>query len=209
MIRNLIWDMDGTLFDTYPAISQAFQNALVTLSANAPLEHIDALARVSLEHCAITLADENLLDPDLVMQAFGQAYAAMPPASQPPFPGVRETCEHVLKAGGCNAIVTHRRRGSLLRFLDHYQMGMLFRDWTCGDDSFPRKPDPAAFNYLIARHTLDPAETLAIGDREIDLQAGAAAGLRTCLFSAQPGELRADFIVSNYPSLLDILQKEQ
>ena len=29
MIKHIIWDFDGTLFDTYPAITRAFQQALV------------------------------------------------------------------------------------------------------------------------------------------------------------------------------------
>jgi phosphoglycolate phosphatase-like HAD superfamily hydrolase len=29
MFRNIIWDVDGTLFDTYPAIARAFKAALM------------------------------------------------------------------------------------------------------------------------------------------------------------------------------------
>jgi phosphoglycolate phosphatase-like HAD superfamily hydrolase len=34
MFRNIIWDVDGTLFDTYPAIARAFQTALNDLGSD-------------------------------------------------------------------------------------------------------------------------------------------------------------------------------
>ncbi|MGE5598647.1 MAG: HAD hydrolase-like protein, partial [Bacteroidota bacterium] len=35
MLRNIIWDVDGTLFDTYPPIAKAFQEALDELGIKA------------------------------------------------------------------------------------------------------------------------------------------------------------------------------
>ncbi len=37
MIRNIIWDADGTLFDTYPAIASAFQAAMADLGAGCAI----------------------------------------------------------------------------------------------------------------------------------------------------------------------------
>jgi histidinol phosphatase-like enzyme len=42
-------------------------------------------------------------------------------------------------------------------------------------DAYPRKPDPAAFNAIIERHGLVRDETMAIGDRDIDVLAGRSA----------------------------------
>jgi phosphoglycolate phosphatase-like HAD superfamily hydrolase len=46
-IRNVVWDVDGTLFDTYPAISRAFRAALREFGQDASLGRIVALARDS------------------------------------------------------------------------------------------------------------------------------------------------------------------
>ena len=40
MFRNIIWDVDGTLFDTYPAIAQAIKAALHELGKDASLNNI-------------------------------------------------------------------------------------------------------------------------------------------------------------------------
>ena len=48
MFRNIIWDVDGTLFDTYPAIAKAFRAALNDAGKDAALDWIEELAKISL-----------------------------------------------------------------------------------------------------------------------------------------------------------------
>jgi beta-phosphoglucomutase-like phosphatase (HAD superfamily) len=48
MIQHLIWDVDGTLFDTYPAIARALQAALTDMGVAAPLDWILSLAQVTM-----------------------------------------------------------------------------------------------------------------------------------------------------------------
>jgi len=45
--------------------------------------------------------------------------------------------------------------------------------------SLYRKPSPRFIHEMIAKHRLDPAQCWMIGDRESDLEAGYAAGIRS------------------------------
>lgn len=47
---ELIWDFDGTLFDTYPLMAQSLRQALLDEGRDVPLEHIRALMNVTLGH---------------------------------------------------------------------------------------------------------------------------------------------------------------
>jgi phosphoglycolate phosphatase-like HAD superfamily hydrolase len=58
---------------------------------------------------------------------------------------------------------------------------------------------------VLQHQRLDPAETLAIGDRELDMRAGRAAGLTTCLYRGAPFSVEADLTISDYFELLDLL----
>lgn len=201
MIRNLIWDVDGTLFDTYPAITEAFSAALTALGATAPLDRITALARQSLSHCTTTLASDFNVDPDALLLGFHEHYSAIPPQRQPPFAGAKELCERALSEGGTNVIITHRGQASLDGLLNAHEMAHYFKDSLTHDDGFPRKPDPAMFEEMMGRHDLKREETLSIGDRDIDTLAGQAAGVHTCLFGSDPGEAKADFTITAYAEL--------
>ena len=57
MFRNIIWDVDGTLFDTYPAIVKAIKTALSDLGVDAPLTWITEVARQSLSQADTVLAN--------------------------------------------------------------------------------------------------------------------------------------------------------
>jgi phosphoglycolate phosphatase-like HAD superfamily hydrolase len=53
MIQNIIWDVDGTLFDTYPPIARAFKSAIKHLGGvgDASIDWIEELSKISLSHC--------------------------------------------------------------------------------------------------------------------------------------------------------------
>jgi hypothetical protein len=105
MIRNIIWDVDGTLFDTYPAIIACFQAVLNANGCSAPTEHIASLVMVSLQHCADTLAAEFDLDPALTVEQFSARYAQVSPADQLPFPGLLQVIQAISALGGLNLVV--------------------------------------------------------------------------------------------------------
>ena len=208
MFHDLIWDVDGTIFDTYPAFARAVQAALVDLGGAVPLGRIDGLCRQSLGHCVATFASEFGLDADELAEGFNQHYAAVPPQDQPPFPGVVDVCTYVRSIGGKNLIVTHRGRQSLQRLLATHGMAEYFADCLTYDDEYPRKPDPASFEEMIQRHHLAREEVLAIGDRDLDVLAGRAAGVRTCRFGAPSTAVVADYSIAEYAELYRLLVTE-
>jgi phosphoglycolate phosphatase-like HAD superfamily hydrolase len=202
MIQHVIWDVDGTLFDTYPAIARSFQAAAHTLGAPATYDEVMRLALVSVDHCVTTLCDTYALQPDQLEELFDQHYRTITPEDQPPFVGVEAVCEHIRTRGGLNLIVTHRRRSGLDRLLATHRLADYFTDITSNDDAYPRKPDPAAFVALIKKHQLPRATTLGVGDRDIDILAAQAAGLRAALFGTNYGASTPDFVFTDYAVLL-------
>jgi phosphoglycolate phosphatase-like HAD superfamily hydrolase len=208
MIRNFIWDADGTLFDTYPAITRAMRRAVADFGAEVPAERVSKLVNVSFGHCARTLGAELGVDAGEILNRFREILPTLPLTLQPPFPGVLELCHYALDHGGKNCIVTHRGRASLTRLLVTHGMADLFAEFAAGDDGYPRKPDPAAFNAVLDHQELARAETLAIGDREIDTQGAQAAGLRTCFFGENPYDVTPDVAVQDYAALLAWVLRE-
>jgi phosphoglycolate phosphatase-like HAD superfamily hydrolase len=204
-IRHLIWDLDGTLFDSYPALTEAVGAALGELGVTVPLKRIESLAKKSMSHCASTLADDFQMDPEDLMQRFEEHYRSTPVSEQPPFPGVTEVCGFICSIGGTNVIVTHRMRKSATRLLRAHRMLSYFADILAGDEGYPRKPDPAMFEVVIRRQSLEREETLAIGDRDIDVLAGRAAGVRTCLYRAGSSEVKSDYRITDYAELRQII----
>ncbi|MBN2257911.1 MAG: HAD hydrolase-like protein [Anaerolineaceae bacterium] len=200
--KNIIWDVDGTLFDTYPAISAAILAALAEQGAMIGREIVTKMAMTSLGNTLPELADRFKLDPEHLSIRFNFFLDGTPLGSQRPFPGVRSLLRRVIRNNGLNLISTHRGQDSLIPLLKYHRINSFFADKLTTSDGYPRKPDPAMFNELIARYHLKRTETLAIGDRDLDLEAGKAAGIQTALFGQAPIKTEPDLFISDYREFL-------
>ncbi|MFN2109151.1 MAG: HAD hydrolase-like protein [Anaerolineae bacterium] len=208
MIKYLFWDAGGTLFDTYPAVVEACRVALNGFGKDAPSEWVLALCKRTTSYGIHTLADAFSLDEETFQEHFRQSYEDIGEQYQPPFPGVEEVCRYICGIGGQNFIVTHRSRASLEALLKVHGMARYFTASIAKEDPYPRKPDPAALDALIARYALDRSQCLLIGDRDLDIVAGHRASIRTCFFGDEVHDTRPDLVITDYMALYRWLQAE-
>jgi HAD superfamily hydrolase (TIGR01549 family) len=204
--RAVIWDFDGTICDTYPAIARVVNTALARFGATTSLAYVIELASTSLDDCIRTLADENGISYGQLDAFFRESYQHIQLSDQPPFPGVVELCQQLTLAGVHQFIVTHRRRESLLRLLSTHALDSYFMHIITADDGFPRKPAPDALMYLLNTYAVAPADALVIGDRDVDVLAGQAAGVPTCLFRAAFPGVIPTHTIKEYADLADIVR---
>ncbi|MFC7374454.1 HAD-IA family hydrolase [Brachybacterium sp. GCM10030267] len=183
-MRAVIWDLGGTLVDTYPDVDRALASAVHSEVDDAALREVARLTRVSSSHAIATLAERHGVSERrlrVAYEATKQHWLNHPPAVME---GAPEVIEAVRRAGGMNLVATHRERSSAQALLDALELRI--DDMVCAPDGFERKPDPAMIRELLSRHDLDPGECLAIGDRPADVEAAAAAGVRSVLLET-PG----------------------
>jgi HAD superfamily hydrolase (TIGR01509 family) len=200
--------LDGTLFDTYPAILWEFRLALEDYGIAIPEEQVRSQAQKSLTLFTEKLVREHDLDAENLRERYLAYYEDFPLEEQRPFPGAREVCEYICSAGGINVIVTHRRWDSAKRLLGTYRMNDYFTFLLTVDQGYPLKPDPAMFEKVIENFDLIREETLAVGDRDLDILAGQAAGLSTCLYTRNSYKTKPDLVIDDYSLLLDFLGTE-
>lgn len=202
LIKNILWDLDGTLFDTYPAITYAFNKTLAEMGFPIAMNIVDGLVRQSLAHCVQGLAQRFNIDPEMLRNHFEDSYKMISPKNQPPYPGVKKVCEQVCKNGGKNIILTHRGVASSQTLIDVHNLAHLFSAIYSVEQGYPRKPDPAMAQAAVHDHGLLPEETLMIGDRVMDVHAGRAAGIKTGLFGQEQDMGIADIQFQDFIVLL-------
>jgi len=206
MTTYLIWDAGGTLFDTYPATTAAAEAALRSLGQVPPSpKQLMGWFHQTLSFGMQRVAEMYRLDVAQFAAQFATCYDQMDVTLQPPFPGVVAVCREMCRRGGQNFIITHRDRASLQKLLDAHTMAGYFTAWVTAEDPFPRKPAPASILALLQRYALAPSDGLAIGDRDLDVQAGRNAGLRTCFFGKEPHTTPADLAIVDYNELYEWL----
>ena len=185
---NILWDFDGTLFDTYPGYARMVKNAVQT---NLSEEEIFSLLKVSFGHASqeLNLTDEQIKHIHLLERQ-------LKPLDFKPFPGLKE----VLESADLNVIMTHKYREGAESILKANGMDQYFTEIVATDDGFPRKPHPASYQYLHDKYRID----LAVGDRELDILPAKSIGIKACLF--QNDTPVADYYVDSYYRFFDIVK---
>lgn len=191
---RLLWDLDGTIFDTYPAIVESFLTVYEEFHGETlqPDEALLWLKRTSQE------AFERFEIPELLQWKFKELNNERAEEGSSPFEGIEE----ILAEAEVNVIVTHRAKESTEELLDKWGLLHYFNEIISpDDDGYLRKPDTGAYQYLYDKYDL----TWAIGDRSLDLIPAKAVGMKTCAF--QNNEIDADHYIDDYElSLIETLK---
>ncbi len=206
MIKNIIWDFDGTLFDTYPAIVQAILDVLEEKYAiKYDADRVLDMVKKTIDYCIDQISREHKLDKENIRKDIRHQYYEVSAIEEKPFPGVKEVC-HCVFENGYNLLVTHREYSSLTRMLEKYNLVSFFHEIISSDDEYPLKPDPTSFNFLINKYNLVKSETLGIGDRVLDIEAAHAAGIPSCYFNPDSKALKlATFNIHQIDELFTML----
>jgi HAD superfamily hydrolase (TIGR01549 family) len=206
MIKNLIWDFDGTLFNTYPAMIYAFRKALQDRNIEERDKHILDYMKVSFSTAIKHFTDLYVLD-----NKFVEDYMYYEKNSDlnkiVPFPYAKKICEGFKNNGGKNFIFTHREEKSTIKILRFYNMEEFFTEVVTVDKGFKRKPDVEGFLYLIDKYSMNKAETLVVGDREIELIGAKNSGIRSCLYNTNEAaySVAPDYKIDSLKNLEEIL----
>lgn len=208
--KNLIWDFDGTLFNTYPQMVSAFVKALKKLG----IEDIDIDPDEIYEQMRIHSLDSTLnlfsarlgLNKDLLRNQYKNFEIDLINISMP-FSEIETILKQVSTLNGKNMLLTHRDQKAI-ELLKEFNLEEYFSDFVTGNSNFERKPNPESINYLIKNNQVNRDETVMVGDRLLDVRAGENANIKTILFD--PDYLidvtgNPDLIIQNFSKLKEYI----
>ncbi len=192
LFRYFFWDFDGTLFDTYPRVTRAFQKGLADLGVDMAYAPLFVLVKRSLACAAKECARIYGCDADEALSRYHAHAEEEGDESMRPYPGAPEALRAVCARGGRNYLYTHRGQSGV-DAVARYGLADCFADYVTNQDGFPSKPAPDALLYLMQKHALPARDCVMIGDRDIDVEAGKNAGMAGALFDP-------DGLYAGYPA---------
>ena len=207
-IRGLIFDLDGTLVDSYAAITSSLNHARSRFGL--PPLAADRVRRAVGRGLEVLVAE--LVGPDRVgegVRLFRERYAEVFAAQTFALPGVRATFRELRERGYRMAVASNKPARFTEPILE--QLGMLpWVDAVQGPDrAEATKPDPAMLRLCLEAMRLSSAEAVYVGDMVLDVQTAARAGLPVLLVpggSSPTAALRETGarILESFDGLLDL-----
>lgn len=179
----IVFDWDGTLFDSTALIARSIQLACEDMGLPVPARHEAAYViglglHDALAHVAPTLPADQV-------PAMGQRYRHHYFRQQGElslFDGTVELLQALKARHHWLAVATGKSRQGLNEALTHVELRGMF-DGTRTADETASKPHPLMLQELMAEFGVDPERTLMIGDTTHDLQLALNAGTHSVAVS--------------------------
>ena len=208
-VKNLIFDLDGTLIDSSEGVVEAVNYSLEKVGA--PPQTPDAIKPYigyPLEKMYPNFTDAPV---DELCAHFQEKATETVVSSTVSLPGVDSTLRELCDRGYRLAIATTKIKVHVNGIIDKFGWQDRFAVATGGDEVEQVKPDPTIFLLTLERLKAPKSESMAIGDTINDVIAARAVPLMvTAVLSPYGGREKLmasgpDYFIENLPELLPLL----
>jgi phosphoglycolate phosphatase len=174
--RAVIFDFDGTLADSYDAITASVNHVRVANGLPVlPEAEIKKHVGRGLEKLLADLLPGTDVTRNVAL--YREHHVAVMHDRTRLLPGVRQAVGALKRAGRKLAVCSNKKVEFTRDLLDSLDLAPFF-DVVLGPDDVPRpKPAPDMLLAALRRLGVTPGEALYVGDMDVDVQTARAAGL--------------------------------
>lgn len=190
--RAVLFDLDGTIADSFSAIQLALSAALAEYGM--PARDL-GWVRVHVGRGAKVLVRDAVAEPcsgdvvEAVAARYDQNYRTISLDRTPPMPGAREALEFVATRSSERVAIVSNKPASLCRaWLEYWDLARFVAEVSGPDTSGALKPATSAVLPTLQRLGVSAAEAIMVGDMEIDAQAGGAVGMPVLIVARGQGD---------------------
>ena len=202
-----IWDLDGTLFDSYAIIVSAVCQGLGELGLTVEKDEVfQKVTATSVSHYLQEIARQQGFDQAAL---FGRCCAIQTgmDGSIRLNPNAAQVLQALQARGAQHFVYTHKG-GSAQSVLDRLGIGHFFTEVVTAAQGFTRKPAPDGVDYLVHKYGLDRQHCYYVGDRTIDMACAANAKIQSILYLYSPssaqGKDQATYCVEDLQQILEL-----
>lgn len=184
MYKACIFDLDGTLTDTLESLTYSVNATLRELGLEQITDEqckafVGSGARKLIERSLQAAGDPELLRVEEAMEVYGRIFKKNCTYHVAPYEGIVEMLA-VLKAQGVKlAVLSNKPHVQTQDVVATFFGKDTFASVQGQQEGVPRKPDPTAVFMIAEELNVATEECVYIGDSDVDMQTGCAAGVTT------------------------------
>lgn len=191
--RLVVFDLDGTLVNTFEDIAAAVNHALDEWdlphhNVYDVTQHVGNGARVlldwALNHaygCQPGWANDFIIEK--AVRLWREYYMEHPVDFSRAYPDIPEILAQLHQRGIVISLLSNKLQDVVERILETLKLRQYFKYVIGENTSIARKPAPDGILYLMNQTGAAPHETWMVGDSKPDIQAAKGAGCRMCAVS--------------------------
>ena len=209
--RLFIFDFDGTISYTGGDIAASLNEVresygLMPLATDEVLKYVGYGARFLIEN-TVNVPGATV---ESVLTRYKASYFDHCTDTSKPYDGLVETLDALIKRGDSVALFTNKPLKITIKTLDFFGIRDRFNSIYCPENLTARKPDPEGIVKCMADAGVSNDMTVMVGDSKADVDAGKAAGVKTCACLYGMGDVKKlldsgpDFTINNIRELTEL-----
>jgi len=214
MIKNVIFDLDGTLLDTIKDIGRALNETLVAYNITPiTIEEVTNFIGNGTD-LLIARALKGQTLSGAIYEKFKRFYLDLQLGYQlertQPFPGIATMLKHLASHGIHLFVFSNKPHDFATRLIEDRFPGLFTAVLGQKPGAAP-KPDLTEYQKMADEFNIYPDESLFVGDSLVDIETGRVIGMRVAALSwgyvsrAKLVKGKPDFIVDSARQLRDIV----
>lgn len=184
MRKACVFDLDGTLTDTLESLTISVNMTLEEMGLSAITDQqcrvfVGNGAKVLLQKALMASGDAKAERIEEAMQRYKRIFDQHCTYHVVPYEGIREMLTELKKEGYCLAVLSNKPHKQTVSVVEAIFGKGEFELIQGQRDGIPRKPDPTAVLEMLRQLESSPESAVYIGDSEVDVATGLAAGMQT------------------------------
>lgn len=213
MIKAIIFDLDGTLVDSYPGIHQSLNEMLRALKL--PEVDLETVKR-RVGRGVLNLMQSSVPAGTVpkALELFRESYDHTHLSGTLLLPDVVETLSELKKRGIALAIASNKPFEFTQNILKHLKIDSYFLACAGPEGEIKPKPHPSMLRSIMKQLYVDATVTLYVGDMTLDAETATNAGVRVGLIATgghtkrELEGVRPDYLFSRLKELVEITEAE-
>ena len=215
-IKAILFDLDGTLFETAPELAEAVNLMLKDLEmAELKTNEIKRFIGRGAENLikqSIEVSSKK--DPTPVFAKAEKLFAhhySLISANSLMYEGVEKSIIDLKAKDFLLGCVTNKPAIYTEALMNHSRLADFMDIIVSGDTTEKKKPDPLPILHALNQLNIEPKDAIMVGDSVVDIEAGFEAGtyIFTVPYGYQFGESiisdKVDYAMSNFSELTQII----
>ena len=193
-LKTVLFDFDGTIFDTVEGITKSIQYALRKHGREEPLERLRCFAGPPLVDKFMEVYGVDQAEAEALVTDFRERYVPVGVYESRPFPGIRSLLEGLAAAGLRLGVATSKPQNMAELLLERSGLKDCFSVIVGSRPGLNNEKKWQIVEQAMKLCGSSPAETVLIGDTKYDAEGAALCGIPCVGVAwgyAEPGELEA------------------
>ena len=184
MYKACIFDLDGTLTDTLESLTYSINGTLSELglkniTSDQCRRFVGDGAKMLVKRALEASGDPKLQHLEEAVAVYGRIFAENCTYLVKPYDGITEMINELKKKNIKIAVFSNKPHNQTVDVVETIFGKGIFDHIQGQKEGVPRKPDPAGIFQILKEFHTDISEGLYIGDSDVDMKTGKAAGIKT------------------------------